>query len=99
MRRYVAWHDVSPRIRRRLMWQVLARDGWRCHLCGGSIRPGTPDHREELTLDHLVPVSKGGSHTLDNLAPAHHSCNSRRGSRSLKPLPVKCVNNIDAFTS
>jgi 5-methylcytosine-specific restriction endonuclease McrA len=33
-----------------------------------------------MTLDHLIPLSKGGNHTSDNLALAHGRCNSRRGA-------------------
>lgn len=54
---------------------VFAACGRVCHLCG---RPGAD------TLDHLVPRSKGGTDELDNLAPAHKSCNSRRGAMALE---------------
>lgn len=64
---------------------VLATYGRRCHLCG---RLGA------TTADHVVPRSKGGSDALVNLRPAHLSCNSSRGNRSLDewfalhPLPT-----------
>lgn len=41
-----------------------------CAYCG---RPS-----KELTLDHIVPVSQGGNHTLDNITVACKSCNSRK---------------------
>lgn len=60
--------------------EVAERDGWRCHLCGRAVvdRPwsGRP---LDATLDHLVPVSDGGAHTMDNVALAHRRCNQRRG--------------------
>ena len=43
-----------------------------CHLCG---RPGAD------TVDHIVPVIAGGDNGLENLRPAHRSCNSRAGNR------------------
>lgn len=39
-------------------------------------------HRKRpLTMDHVVPISKGGPHTADNVVPACRSCNSRKGAR------------------
>lgn len=37
----------------------------------------------ELTQDHVVPLSKGGSHTKDNIVPACKPCNGLKGSRDL----------------
>jgi 5-methylcytosine-specific restriction endonuclease McrA len=54
---------------------VLASKGRTCHLCG---LPGA------TTADHVIPRSKGGAHSLDNLEPAHHACNSARGDRTLE---------------
>lgn len=58
------------------------RDGWRCHLCGGKVP--NRDHKNRVLdpeIDHLVPVSAGGSHTWDNVALAHRRCNMSRGAR------------------
>lgn len=46
-----------------------------CHLCGAPILSHADAH-----LDHIVPLSKGGQHTMDNLAPTHARCNQiKRG--------------------
>ncbi|WP_280429848.1 HNH endonuclease [Nocardia brasiliensis] len=58
---------------------TLAEYGTICHLCG---RPGA------TTADHVIPRSKGGPDSLDNLRPAHYSCNSSRGARSLEDWRV-----------
>lgn len=52
--------------------QRLAYYGFRCWICG------SPD---DLTIDHVKPLSKGGAHTLANLRPACSTCNSKKGSR------------------
>ena len=51
---------------------VYARDGHRCVEC---------DAAEDLTLDHIIPWSKGGPDTEDNLRVLCRSCNSRKGAR------------------
>ena len=42
----------------------------------------------KLTQDHIVPLSQGGSHTLNNVIGACRSCNSRKGTRK-PPIPVQ----------
>lgn len=57
--------------------EVLERDGWVCHICGESIGKELEfPHRLYGTLDHVVPLSKGGLHCLDNVKAAHWICNS-----------------------
>lgn len=56
------------------------RDGWRCHICGKRVNPDVAwPNRTAGTIDHLVPIVAGGSHTWDNVALAHARCNSSRG--------------------
>lgn len=57
------------------------RDGDDCWLCGHAL--GT-----NVTLDHVVPKSKGGSNNIENLRLAHFECNQRRGNADpLHPHP------------
>lgn len=53
---------------------LLEAYGWRCAYCGGDGR---------LTIDHVVPLSRGGSDSIDNLVPACGSCNSSKHDRTL----------------
>ena len=66
------------RLARRL---VVARDGARCRRCGAPIdvRLGGLDPLG-LTLGHIVPVSRGGTDALANLAPEHRACNLAAGA-------------------
>lgn len=50
--------------------------GWTCIICNENIdyRRRCPDWRA-ATIEHIVPISKGGTHTWDNVAPAHLRCN------------------------
>lgn len=65
------------------------RDDWTCHLCGESINnpPKVIDHMN-LSIDHLVPRSAGGSDYPSNLRASHQTCNKRRHTR---PLDVSDV--------
>lgn len=54
---------------------VIRRDGYICQLCGRRVDP------RKLDIDHIVPRSKGGLDTLDNLRVAHAYCNRARGNR------------------
>jgi 5-methylcytosine-specific restriction endonuclease McrA len=55
--------------------EIFARDEWRCWICG------EPVLREHASIDHLVPIARGGSDQPDNVRLAHSLCNSRRGAR------------------
>lgn len=73
-------------------WRVLLKKGWNCGICGGIVDvSGAVGDPLRLVFDHIVPLSKGGLHTHDNIQPAHHSCNSQKASRvegwqDIKPL-------------
>jgi 5-methylcytosine-specific restriction endonuclease McrA len=55
---------------------VMLRDAYVCQYCGAT--PG----RHNLTVDHVLPRSRGGSHDWDNLVTACTRCNQRKGSRT-----------------
>jgi 5-methylcytosine-specific restriction endonuclease McrA len=55
---------------------IVERDASRCHICGEKCKP------DEITLDHLIPLAKGGTHVPENLRVAHLSCNARKRDRS-----------------
>jgi 5-methylcytosine-specific restriction endonuclease McrA len=52
---------------------VLARDSWTCQYCG-STKPG-------LTVDHVIPRSRGGKSVWENIVASCASCNRRKGNR------------------
>ena len=65
----------------RIEWEslIVAYDG-RCAYCG---------NKSELTQDHIVPISKGGQHTMENIAPACHSCNSSKGTMDVVDFIIR----------
>jgi 5-methylcytosine-specific restriction endonuclease McrA len=55
--------------------------GWKCHLCGELIdKELRLPNDMAATIDHVVPISLGGQHIWDNVAPAHAFCNFRKGN-------------------
>lgn len=63
--------------------EVYERDGWSCGICDEPVDPtlAYPDPMS-ASLDHVTPLSLGGSHTRDNSRCAHLRCNIRRGNRA-----------------
>jgi 5-methylcytosine-specific restriction endonuclease McrA len=67
---------------------VLVRDGFRCAYCGS--------HKERLSIDHIMPRSRGGRTSFENCVAACKGCNLRKGGRTpseagmyLKTRPVR----------
>jgi 5-methylcytosine-specific restriction endonuclease McrA len=57
--------------------KVAERDNWTCALCCLSVNPALkfPDPGSR-SMDHIVPLVKGGAHTYDNIQLAHFLCNN-----------------------
>jgi hypothetical protein len=70
---------VSREIPRGVMLKVVRRDGQICQKCHEPV----PDN--EVEFDHIIPFSKGGPSTAENLRLVHRSCN-RKKSNSLDDL-------------
>ena len=54
---------------------IIARDNYVCHICEQHIE------RKDLSFDHVIPLSRGGPHSNDNVRIAHRICNLRKGNR------------------
>jgi hypothetical protein len=66
----------------RLKWPaILAEDGPLCAICLYPVLPDAnyPDPCSPVA-DHIIPLSRGGSHTRSNIQLAHHGCNARKGT-------------------
>jgi 5-methylcytosine-specific restriction endonuclease McrA len=60
-----------------LRYDVLLRDDFRCRACGFSVESGA-----HLHIDHIKPVSKGGTTEIHNLQALCSTCNLGKGSRA-----------------
>jgi 5-methylcytosine-specific restriction protein A len=77
--------DADIQRERRLARELRASEWWkrrtakgRCHYCGGETSPA------ELTMDHIVPVARGGKSTKGNVVPACKDCNNAK--KQLLPM-------------
>lgn len=62
---------------------VYIRDGWICGICNNPVdRNLYHPHPMSVSLDHIIPVSKGGGHTYDNLQCSHLICNIRKSNKT-----------------
>lgn len=63
--------------------EVFRRDQYTCQYCGKRTK--------ELTIDHIIPRSKDGSHTWVNLITACPKCNLYKGGRTAKEANMKLL--------
>ncbi len=61
-------------------FNVFLRDHWECQYCGDGFKTS------DLTFDHVIPRSRGGRTSWDNIVAACHDCNLLKGSY----LPHEC---------
>jgi 5-methylcytosine-specific restriction endonuclease McrA len=71
----VPYRATAPLTRR----AVFARDNWACQYCGAPAE----------NLDHVVPKSRGGTHTWDNVVAACRRCNSRKENRLIEDAGLR----------
>lgn len=62
------WKALAP-----LVGPIVVRDGNRCGICGVEFKDA-----DEIQFDHIIPTSKGGDDSLDNIQRAHAFCNQSK---------------------
>lgn len=60
------------KVTNKMRFAIYERDGYRCRICGRKTN--------DLEIDHIIPIAKGGKSTYDNLQTLCHRCNKRKGS-------------------
>lgn len=63
---------------------ILRRDNGTCQYCGTKAGP--------LTIDHILPRSRGGEDSWENLVTACFSCNNKKGNRTPKEARMPLIN-------
>jgi 5-methylcytosine-specific restriction endonuclease McrA len=62
--------------------KIFERDKWRCKACKVKVTDNTEDHKKMATIDHIVPLSRGGSHSMSNVQTLCFVCNSKKSSKA-----------------
>ncbi len=66
---------------------IFKRDNWTCQYCGLQSK-----NKKTLTIDHVMPRSRGGDSSWTNLTTACASCNSKKGNRRPKECKMPLIN-------
>ena len=82
LRRYGKYPKHYVKFNRRNIYQ---RDRFRCQYCGDRLP------REDLTIDHIIPRSRGGRSTWTNVVLACSRCNARKGDNLLSQCNMKLI--------
>jgi 5-methylcytosine-specific restriction endonuclease McrA len=75
---------MPPRFRKTTLFN---RDAWQCQYCGVSL------DRSSITIDHVIPRSRGGVTSWRNCVASCERCNIRKGSRTLSETGMKLRKN------
>ena len=70
---------------------IMLRDHNTCQYCGRVFAPA------ELTLDHIVPRSRGGDSTWDNLVASCQWCNNQKGDRSPEEVGMRLLKRPQGY--
>jgi hypothetical protein len=63
---------------------ILTRDEYTCQYCGHR-------KKDEMTLDHVIPRSKGGDNSFTNLVTCCKDCNLKKGNKTIKEVGMKLL--------
>jgi 5-methylcytosine-specific restriction endonuclease McrA len=64
---------------------IMKRDGYKCLYCGAT---------ENLTLDHIIPQSRGGENSWENLVTCCGSCNVKKGNRTPEEAKMPLLKEV-----
>lgn len=62
---------------------ILARDRWKCQYCGSKVKT------HEMTMDHVVPRSQGGTTCWENIVTSCEPCNAAKADRTPEQAKMK----------
>ncbi|OZE35616.1 MULTISPECIES: HNH endonuclease [unclassified Rhodococcus (in: high G+C Gram-positive bacteria)] len=69
--------------------KVYERDQWTCGICAEPIDPDCAyPSMDSASLDHIIPISRGGPHRYTNVQAAHLGCNIAKADRVDEPIAV-----------
>ena len=90
--RLLAYRHIPQQTRALSRKNILLRDHNTCQFCGGSFSAS------ELTLDHVLPRSRGGRSSWENLVACCYQCNNQKGDRTPEEAGLELVRRPRPFT-
>lgn len=81
-------HRLNARAKRAVRSRIFTAQAGRCALCGDPMQMTQPDFYDYATIDHIVPLSKGGEDTARNRQLVCSACNQEKGAQ----LPAELEN-------
>ena len=84
--RYGGFHRKSPKFNR---FNIFRRDGGKCQYCGRAFP------KNELTIDHVIPRSHGGTSRWDNVVCSCGRCNRKKGGRTPEQAGMRLLTRPD----
>jgi 5-methylcytosine-specific restriction endonuclease McrA len=90
--RLLSYRHIPQQSRALSRKNILLRDRNTCQFCG------TAFPASELTLDHVLPRSRGGRSSWENLVASCYSCNNRKGDRTPEEAGLKLQRRPRPFT-
>ncbi|MDD2404220.1 MAG: HNH endonuclease [Victivallaceae bacterium] len=85
--KHVARERQKAREMRSSQWWIEQLRKGRCHYCDGIFPP------DELTMDHIVPLSRGGRSTKGNIVPCCKKCNDEKKYLTPAELIMRRIEN------
>lgn len=85
-RRYIKRHGAQG-IHTKADFETLCIvNDWRCTYCGCLLND------ENITEDHMIPITRGGNDNIENITPCCRSCNSKKGTKTKDEFTQLLVN-------
>lgn len=78
--------EKARKLKKSQWWKTKLNQGL-CHYCGKKFSPS------ELTMDHIVPVARGGTSTAGNVVPACRACNATKKLETPAEQLIKKISN------
>lgn len=87
-RKYGVYYEPVNRLK------VYDRDKWKCCECGCKVVRSVEYKPNQATIDHVIPMSKGGAHTYSNVVTMCMSCNSIKSNNLVDGLQVTLFSKV-----
>ncbi|KTW22503.1 hypothetical protein NS341_07555 [Staphylococcus xylosus] len=69
------------------IYKLIERDGKQCYLCGDAVSFDCHYNSPKYpTIEHVLAIANGGTHSWENVKVACRDCNTRKGTKTLKEV-------------